>query len=141
MALSADRATSERGLDYRVAADKAKANQTIYSGSLVNRLTSDGYCQPGSDATGTTFAGVARNHITADGGSTHPKLILAQAGDFLLKFTATMTQAQLGIALYVSDDETVAAVGTTTYDVPCGVAVPPFVDATHVWVRIDGYAK
>jgi hypothetical protein len=138
MALSADRATSMRGIDPKVTADKAAANTTIYLGSLVGRDDDTGLCLPATDdADAGDLAGVALSHVTADGLSDTPKVVIAQGGDYLFDTSDTFSQALIGTARYVSDDHTTKASG----NVQCGVAVPPFVDTSHCFVRIDGYAK
>ena len=137
MSLSNDIAVAETGNDPRIRPDRAKANTTIYMGGLCCRDTTTGFVEPATDATGKQFCGIAENHITADGGTKNPKVILSQGNDKLLTCHDTLTQATLGLPVYVYDDGSVALDASAAHNVAVGYLVPPFVSATQGYVRID----
>jgi len=144
MAVTAVPLTADRDMTYRGAMHytgaKAKANTAIFAGSLVSRDAS-GYICPATDATGYTFAGICRTHVNAVNDGTHPTVELIQDGDHLLPFnSSTITEGSASVACYVADDNSVDVAGETANDLQCGVLVE-YVDSTHGFVRIDGYAK
>lgn len=138
-AATSDLAINRKVSSMRQVTGKAKANTTIYHGTLVNRATSTGLIEPATDAASKTFAGIAYTHVTANGGTDNPTVDLVQSGDFLMTFGGTATEASCGTAVYVVDDSTVDLVGVTTNDIKVGTIVE-FVSATVVRVRIDGCA-
>jgi len=117
---------------------KVKVSTTIYGGSLVARLTSDGLVQPATDEASITFAGVARERVVGNAAGTS-KIELYQAGDFQFAFSGTASEATCGVAVYCVDDQTVALAATTTNDLAVGKVVE-FLTASSVMVRITGYA-
>ena len=129
-ALTADRATPERGSDdfsYPVAAAK-----TLYAGSLCV-LDASGNCEPGTTATGKVAAG--RCDKLADNSSGAAAAINAQirAGTFRWENSSgdPVTKANIGDTVYIEDDQTVCA--TATGKSAAGVMVD--IDSIGVWVE------
>lgn len=135
--LAADYLTEKRGPELQVP-DLAKANTTIYFGSIVNRDSTTGLIEPATDGASKAFAGWSRTHITANGGSDTPEIVLEQAQDRVLDTSESLSQASIGTAVYAVDDHTVAFVATTSNDVRVGTIVAPFISATKCWVRPVG---
>ena len=110
-----------------------KASAVIYKGGLlVDKGT--GYAEPGDDGTGYTFLGVAVESATgtaSDGGVT---VRVYKTGSFKYTLAGGATQTNLGVRVYVSDDQTVGT--SSTNSIACGYIVK-VVDATYVKVRID----
>jgi hypothetical protein len=130
-ALTNDRKTTYREgieIEYKVA-----AGAVIYAGSLVC-LNSGGYAEPGADTAGFRFVGVAFEHVdNASGGNGAATVRLRRKGVF--RFAASgMAVADLGKAVNVADDQTVAT--ETTNSVACG-RIAEFIGATEVGVDID----
>lgn len=136
-ALSADRliTRSEGEIVERAAA----TSTTVYGGSLCV-TDGSGNVRPATDSSGNylSFAGVAREQVT--GNTTDTNYVeLYQKGDFEFAFSGTAAKTTVGTAVYIVDDQTVGAVGTTTDDIACGKVVA-YVSSSKVRVRIDGYA-
>ncbi len=133
-ALSADRETASK--DERVKSFPTAIATAIYKGSLV-MLNSGGYLIPGADTSGCKSAGVAREKVAvAESVANGTKwLKVDRKGVYLFAFFGTATQAQVGNLMYIYDDQTVAAVGSTTNDIVCGKMVE-YVSASAVWVDI-----
>lgn len=130
-ALSSDRQTSYREgveLEFKVA-----TNVKIYAGSLVC-LNTSGYAAPGADTASFKFLGVAVEQVDNTGGQNGDKTVrVRRKGTF--RFAASgMAVTDIGTAVNVSDDQTVAK--TTTNSVACG-KIAEFVSATEVGVDID----
>ncbi len=141
--VTADQHIVCRNVVHRVGA-KATDNTTLYSGTLKCRTVSSGLIVEATDvAAGTaTFAGVGVTHVSAVNDGTTPVVELLQSGDFLLKVnTSTVTDAGVSgfVEVYLADNNSVDVAGQTVADNPCGYIVE-FVDASHAWVRIDGFA-
>ena len=118
---------------------KAKANTTVYAGSLVNCVTSTGLIQPASDSASQWFAGVNTTHVTAVGGTDTPTCEVLQSGDFLFSINgSTIAQSDEGLAVFVADDNSVAKTADTSHTLACGYIVE-YVDSTHAYIRIDGF--
>jgi hypothetical protein len=118
--------------------DVATANTTILNGIMLIRTTSTGLIMPASDsATASTFAGWSKSHVTANGGTDNPVVSIEQKADRLMDCYDTLTQADVGRAahVYVKDNHTVAATGSTSHTIDVGIIVPPFVSANKCWVR------
>lgn len=130
-AVTADRNTKKReGL---LGEHPIAATTKIYAGTLTMR-DATGYLKNGADTASHSFAGVAREYVDNSAGA---------AGDLKAEvwktgvygFEGSLTVADVGKKVYISDNVTVALVGTTSNDVWCGVLVD--VEGTTMWVRID----
>lgn len=141
MALSANY-NGELYKDGKLQSYKVAASTHIYKGALVC-INSSGYLVPGADTSGLLFVGVAfeefDNSAGADGAAAadgRSGCRVRKSGDFLYTFTASTSQADVGKAVYLSADNTVALAATTTNDVLAGY-ITEYVTSTSVRVRID----
>ncbi len=131
-ALTANRYTRFR--DGLITAHPVKAAAKIYKGSLVC-ADATGYAVPGADSAGLLFLGVALEESDNSGGADGALSVRVQAqGVFCFAKTGAIAQAQLGAALYVFDDQTVALAATTANDIACGRVEA--LDGADVWVRL-----
>jgi len=110
-----------------------KSSAAIYKGGLlVDKGT--GYAEAGDDGSGYTFLGVAVESAT--GGSTDGAVSVRvyKTGSYKYTLAGGATQTNLGVRVYVSDDQTVGT--SSTNSIACGYIVK-VVDSTYVKVRID----
>lgn len=110
---------------------------TIPKGGTV-MLDATGAAVNGADTTACVFMGVAIETKTfagsADGDT---EIVVDQTGIWTFAFGAGNAAAtSVGLAVYITDNNTVDVVGTTTYDVKVGVIVE-YIDADTVKVRIN----
>jgi hypothetical protein len=114
------------------------AAKHIFRGSLVVTDDATGYAEPGADAGGKSFCGVA--YEPADnsvGAAGDVGVRVHKTGSYVYDFSGgAPTQAVVGKKAYLIDDHTVALVGTAVSDVFCGVIVG-LVGSSQVRVRID----
>jgi len=130
-ALTQDRDTQQReGIDFEY---PVAANAKIYAGSIVNR-NSSGYAKPGSDTASEVFLGIAQEQVDNAGGANGAKSVVVRRKGVFELAASGMAITDIGAAVYVSDDQTVAK--TTTNSVACG-KIAGFRSATSVWVDID----
>jgi len=109
----------------------------IFKGALVC-LNDAGYVEPATNAADKVLAGVAYEECdnTLVGHSQGGKSIRLYR-DGLFKFASSgITQAEVGLYCYVSDDDTVEDAGTATQGVIAGVVVE-LESADVVWVDIE----
>ncbi len=122
-----------------------KADQDIYAGGSVCRLNTDGYARPAADTANFIYSGEALETVDTTGESDgDTKVVVQQTGNVSKKFTGSLTQADAGkTELYISDDETVAPVGSVSNSVKCGLMLgfDPEDPTNRVIMRITGYAK
>jgi len=113
------------------------ASTTIYKGALVVDLDT-GYASAGDDASGATFLGVAVEKKDNSSGSDADKAVRVNKKGTYVFSKASAVQTDIGVAMYISDDQTVAT--SSSYSILAGycVDVP---DSTHVRVRIDAAVK
>jgi hypothetical protein len=131
MPLSADRKTKYREgieLEYKVA-----ASAKIYAGSLVC-LNTSGYAAAGADTASFKFLGVAREQADNSSGANGDITVRVRRKGVFRMAASGMAVTDIGAAVYVSDDQTVAK--STTNSVACG-KIAEFVSATEVGVDID----
>lgn len=108
----------------------------LWKGSIVANNTT-GYAAKAVDTSGFTLGGVAFETVDNSAGAAGDKYIRVwRKGVFELNFSGTATQADVGKAVYMSDDNTVALAATTTNDVLVGRIVE-FVSATKVRVELS----
>jgi len=133
-ALTADRETNMK--DGILQACPVAATSLVYKGSLVCNNTS-GYAVAGADTSGFIFRGVAYEQADNSSGADGDKTVRVWKKGIHYFAASGMAITDVGAAVYVSDDQTVAK--TTSNSVACGTIVD-FVSATEVGVLIDGAA-
>lgn len=115
-----------------------KGSTTIYKGALVVDLGT-GYASVGDDGSGYAFLGVAVETVDNSSGSDGANTVrVYKTGSFKYTMSGGATQTNLGIQVFITDDQTVAS--STTNSVACGYVVE-VVDSTYVRVRIDRDVK
>lgn len=133
MALAADRNTPMK--DGELIAVPVAANAKIYAGALTV-ANATGYAAPGSTATTLTYLGRAEEAVDNTGGADGAKTALIRRGKaFKYKNSGAdpVTQAELGKACYIVDDETVAKTNGTSTRSAAGIVVG--IEADGVWVQ------
>ena len=131
-ALTADRHTTMR--DGELISVKVAAGVRIYAGALV--VSKAGYASPGEKAdSGIVYLGRAEEQVDNAGGAAAAKSVLVRRGRAFKWANASsgaVTQAEVGKAAYILDDQTVTktAAGATKTD----PAVVLGVDDDGVWV-------
>lgn len=131
MALAADRNTPMQ--DGELIGVPVASNAKIYAGALVV-ANATGYAAPGSAAFNLVYLGRAEEFVDNTGGADGAKTALVRRGKaFKFKNSAAdaVTQAELGRACYVADDETVAKTSGGARSV-AGIVVG--VESDGVWV-------
>jgi len=130
-ALSSDRKTTYREgveIEYRVA-----AGARIFAGSLVC-LNAAGHALPGADTANFKFVGVATEQVDNTLGSNGDITVRVRRKGVFRFVASGMAITDIGAAVRVSDDQTVAK--STTNSVACGT-IAEFISATEVGVDID----
>jgi hypothetical protein len=132
-ALSSNRYTKHR--DGIITAHPVKAATKIYKGSLVC-ADSTGYAVRGADSAGCVFLGIAIEEADNSSGANGALSIRVQtSGVFSFAKSGSITQASLGSALYIVDDQTVGLAATTTNDIACGRLEA--LDGSDAWLRVN----
>lgn len=132
-ALIADRNTAMK--DGELVPVPVAAAVRIYAGSLV-AANATGYATPGATATTLTYLGRAEERVDNTAGADGAKTVLVRRGKafrFANLGADPVTQASLGKACYIVDDQTVAATSGTNTRSAAGIVVG--VDADGVWVQ------
>ncbi|MGE4296943.1 MAG: hypothetical protein AB7E47_02845 [Desulfovibrionaceae bacterium] len=132
MALSKDRNTPYK--DAEIISAPVAADAKIYAGALVV-ANATGYAEPGSTATTLTYLGRAEEQVDNTDGADGAKSVLVRRGKafkFLNSGTDAVTQASLGKACYIVDDQTVAATSGTSTRSQAGIVLG--VESDGVWV-------
>lgn len=120
--------------DGEIVSYPVKGSATIYKGALVVDL-GDGYASAGSDAGAYTFLGVAVEKSDNSGSETDgdESVRLYKTGTYV--FTkGSAEQTDIGTAMYIKDDQTVAASSTNSILAGYVVDVP---SSSTVRIRID----
>lgn len=111
----------------------------IYQGALVCDSGS-GYAVPGADASGYTFLGVAYETIDNSSGSSGDKEIrILKTGTYeyaKLAAAGAAAQTDIGVRVYIEDDQTIAFTAQSANSIACGYVVGK-VDASNLRIRID----
>ena len=111
----------------------------FYEGSMV-MIDSTGYAILGADTASCIFAGIATEELDqATGGSSGDntiRVIAAKSGKLVKRKYTSVAITDLYTLCYIVDDETVAAIGTTTNDIPVGTVVA-LAEANYCWVLLD----
>lgn len=133
-ALATDRDT--RAKDAGLIGYPVATNTVIWKGGLV-MVNDAGYLIPAADAANGRVVGVADETCNNNPGADGAKKCRVRSGKTFLFNATSITQAMVGDAMYVVDDNTFDdAVGTNA--VKCG-RLTQFVDTTHGWIFIpDG---
>lgn len=132
-ALTADRNTPM--MDGGSIAVPVAANAVIHAGALVV-ANATGYAAPGSTATTLTYLGRAEEAVDNTGGANGAKTVLVrrrQAFKFANLAADLVTQAELGKACYIADDQTVAKTDGTGTRSAAGKVLG--VESDGVWVE------
>lgn len=133
MALTQDRNTPYQDGD--LIPVSVAANAVIHAGAMVVANAS-GYAAPGSTATGLTYLGRAEAAVDNTGGANGARTVVVRrkkAFQFKNSGTDPVTQASLGKACYIVDDETVAATDGTGTRSAAGKVIG--LDSAGVWVE------
>ena len=109
------------------------ASAEIFAGGLVSLQGSSGYARAAADTASDQFVGVAMEYVKNTGASGSVSVRVRRAGVFKFNLSSG-AQAQVGDVMYVSDDQTVAASGTSNA-VVVGRLVK-YESATVGWVDI-----
>ena len=133
MAPSSNRLTKER--EPGITSYPVYQSTTIYEGSMV-ALNSSGYLVPAADAAGNKVVGKADEMVDNASGASGAKYCRVKSGRQFLFAATSITQAMVGKAMYVVDDETFDDVGGTNY-IKAG-KLTEYVSATSGWIQIDG---
>lgn len=106
----------------------------LYKGALVAFNTA-GYATLAADTASFTFGGIAYETVDNSGGAAGAvEVRIKRRGVVELNFSGTAAQANVGLPVYMVDDNTVALAATTTNDVLVGRIVR-FVSTSKV--RVD----
>lgn len=115
---------------------KVAGSTEIYKSALVC-LNEYGYAVPGSDAENLTFIGLAYEEAENDGGDGDMSVRVMKGGTFPVEMT-NAEQGDVGKAVYINDDNTVAL--TTTNSILAGYIVE-VLSTNRVMIRIDNAVK
>jgi hypothetical protein len=106
----------------------------IFAGSLVCLQGSSGYARAATDTSGEQFIGVAQEYVKNTGSSGSKTVRVARTGAFKFALSSG-SQAQVGDVMYIVDDQTVAATGTS-YSIVAGRLVK-YESSTVGWIDIS----
>ncbi len=109
------------------------ATSQVWKGGLVVDAGT-GYAQAGADGSSYAFLGVAVESALGGSSDGDVKVRVYKTGSFRFTLAGGATQTNLGVAVYISDDQTVGT--SSTNSIACGFVVK-VVDSTYVKVRID----
>jgi hypothetical protein len=131
--------TADRKLEYTDGIEvgiPVDGGSTIYGGALV-AVNAAGYAVPGADTAGLIFTGVAieqkDNAAGADGDLT---VNVRRKGLVKCVMGTAITQANVGDAVCLKDDQTVDLAANLTNDIAAGT-IAAYIDSTHAWIDID----
>lgn len=132
-ALAADRNTPAQRAD--VIGVPVAAGKKIFAGSLV-AANATGYATPGATATTLTYLGRAEEFMDNTAGADGAVSVRVRRRDafyFANSATDPVTQASLGKACYIVDDQTVSKTNGAATQSAAGTVVA--LDANGVWVE------
>ena len=129
-ALSADLESKRQ--DSEIVNYPVLSSTTIYKGSLVVDIGT-GYASPGSNDGSYTFLGVAMENVTNAGADGAKSVRLYKTGSYEFS-KPTAVQTDLGVVMYIRDDQTVDTTSTNSISAGYVVGIP---DSSHVRLRID----
>lgn len=134
-ALSADYEAKRQ--DGQIVSVKVKGSTTIYKGGLiVDKGT--GYAEPGDDGSGYAFLGVAEEAVDNSSGADGAVSIRVNKTGVYQYTKASAVQSDLGVAMYIHDDQTVGT--SSTNSILAGYCAG-IVDSSTIKLRIDLAAK
>lgn len=135
-ALTEDRNTPRReGVIYN---DPVKGGVTLFGGSMYS-LDANGLAVPASDTAGlSNVRGIVQERVDNSAGGDGDKTVDGREGVFQLT-SSSLVNADIGKAMYVSDDQTVTK-ASTTHQVMAGVLVAKD-SATKAWIAIGVHAR
>lgn len=108
----------------------------LWKGSTVANNTA-GFAAKAADTSGFSLAGVAFETVDNSAGANGDLNIRVwRKGVFEFNFSGTAVQANVGLLVYMVDDNLVGLAATTTNDVPVGRIVQ-FVSASKVRVELS----
>ena len=123
--------------DGQIISVKVKGSTTIYKGGLlVDKGT--GYAEPGDDGSSYTFLGVAVEKVDNSSGSDGDKRVRVNKIGTYQYTKSTAVQTDLGVAMYIHDDQTVGT--SSTNSILAGYRVD-IIDSSTIKLRIDLAAK
>ncbi|MFA5378574.1 MAG: hypothetical protein WC455_22660 [Dehalococcoidia bacterium] len=111
-------------------------SETIYKGTMLTTLGTNGYAYDGEDTAGHFFIGIAAHDVTANSTSGYAKVKVFTEGLFLLTVTGGSLD-DVGKPVWLSDNQTIS-LSATTNKVLVG-KVAQYVDSTHLYVEIHPY--
>lgn len=120
---------------------RVDAGKHIYEGALVNLEAPDtaAVAKPASDAAGEKFVGTALEEVdNTDGGDGDLKVRVRIDSHLVKVVSAGLNDDDVGVDMYISDDQTVAKVGVTTNDIYAGRVVI-VESATSCWIKTPGF--
>jgi hypothetical protein len=133
-------ATVDRATTYKSASDEIRSypvadNVIVVKGALVS-INSSGYAITSADTTSTVCVGIAMEHVdnTLTGHTAGGKSVRVRSGCEVLLVGVSLTQAAVGLAALIVDNQTVQT-GATTNSIHAG-KVSQYVSATSCWVDI-----
>lgn len=116
------------------------ASTKIYSGALIC-VNAAGYAVAGSDTAGLVFAGVAEGQAdNSTGGAGDIIVAVRRRGLEKLSLGHAITQANIGDAAFISDDQTVDLAANCANGIFCGV-IAGFISGLEAWVDIEPAIK
>lgn len=130
-ALTADRDTRMKQIG--VLTLPVKTGVTIYHGSMVS-VDGTGYAIPAANTASTVLMGVSVSADIVAGASASGTFSVEVDIDGLFLFAkSSAAVTDIGVQMYVTDDQTVSA--SETQSIEAGVCVG-FVGTTQVWIRL-----
>lgn len=134
-ALSGDRDT--RPKDGQIGQGPVAASTKLYGGALLC-FNASGYLVKGADTAGLIFAGVCRDQKDNSSGSAGDLTAeFDRKGLHLVNMGTAITQANVGDAVCLVDDQTVDLAANTTNDIACGKIIE-YVTTGLAYIDIGG---
>ena len=123
------------------------ASETVYKGTptLIKSASGHAFSNDGTTntlAAGDIFAGISVETVTNSGAAASVSVNVYRKGSFLLTFSDTLTQANLGDKVYVNNvsDDNVVTVTTNTGNPQITIgSIVEFVSANTAYVSIDNF--
>jgi hypothetical protein len=132
-ATTSDRVMERKGTDFQDY--PVKANTKVPAGTLVC-IDSSGWAVPAADSAGYKFVGVAYAQADNIGGANGDKYVRCRRTDsWKFAYTGSLSQANVGDAVYIVDNQTVALAASTTQDIKAGI-IHEYIDANFIYVDI-----
>lgn len=138
MSLVADRNTQMK--DAELISVPAAANAKVFAGALVV-ANATGYAAPGSAAANLIYLGRAEDYVDNTGGADGAKSVIVRrkkAFKWANSGADPVTQASLGKACYIVDDQTVALTNGNGTRSPAGIVLGVDADGVLVGQAVSG---